>query len=175
MSFTKLRATAAGSWMGLLAIPALIANPARPDPHSWCSTSKPTGNAGALLSSDLLHAGHGAPGAPQPQALGPCQGRSGCALQTHRQPSQRLQGCLIWLAIVLAIMVNDTLIIGTGFLFVLQNPDSHKSYRFYLDARSRSTLSVTPRATATCPLTIDLPEENWVRFAKNRVTCLAPA
>ena len=102
--FHEPAGAAAGSCMGLLANPASI-GPARPNPHSWFSTSKPTGNAGALSSSGLLHAGHGAPGAPQPQALGPCQGRSGCASQTHRQLSQRLQGCLIWLAIVLAIMV----------------------------------------------------------------------
>ena len=97
-------------------------DPSRPNPHFWFSTSKLTGNAGARSSSGLLHAGHGAPGAPQPQALGPSQGRSGCAAQTHRQPSQRLQGCLIWLAIVLAMMVNDTLIIGSGFSFQLNTP-----------------------------------------------------
>jgi hypothetical protein len=41
----------------------------------------------------------------------------------------------------------------------------------------RPILSVTSRRPATEPaqLTIDLPEENWVRFAKNRVIRLASA
>ena len=46
--------------------------------------------------SSLLQIGHGARAAPQSQASSPTHGRSGWALQTHMQPSQRQQiirGC----------------------------------------------------------------------------------
>src|ERR1700689_1998391 len=60
-------------------------------PVQWCQPSlstsglKPSGKRGHSPSSE------GAPAAPQPQALGPSQGREKCVSQTQPEPSQRGQ------------------------------------------------------------------------------------
>jgi hypothetical protein len=41
------------------------------------STTKPAGGSGTVSPSGLLQMGQGMPGAPQPHAVGPSQGRSG--------------------------------------------------------------------------------------------------
>jgi hypothetical protein len=56
--------------------------------HAPSSSTKPGGIFGGLVPSLALQTGQGIPGAPQPQACSPSHGRSGCASQTHRHPSQ---------------------------------------------------------------------------------------
>ena len=61
-------------------------------PRRSMSTTKSSGKSGT--PSRRLHTGQGSPGAPQPHACGPSQGRSGWASQTHRLLSQRPQNLI---------------------------------------------------------------------------------
>ena len=70
-----------------LARPAQCRRPLLP-----VSTLNPRGSCGGSV---VLQTGQGAPGAPQPHAIGPSHGRSGWASQTQRQPSHRARNLSI--------------------------------------------------------------------------------
>jgi len=60
------------------------------------SSTKPGGIFGGSIPSLALQAGHGIPGAPQPQAYSPSHGMWECASQTQRHPKQRWQSSIIF-------------------------------------------------------------------------------